>query len=119
MEEKIITGLPTLSLLPLTETKFKVIDQIKIILQRKGKYNNIAPKIFGEDTGSFDILANNILYLPSITKVLLAAGKYPILEQNQVFTPLSFEFEDNEVIINGSILEIVSISEVSDGNKRN
>lgn len=109
MEAEIVTGLPTLSLMPLTETRFKVVDQLKIIVPREGKYRDINSDIFKEGDGSFNILDNNTLYLPSITKVLLATGRYPNLNQNQVFTPFSFEFEEDTVVIQGSILEIISI----------
>ncbi len=113
MTEEIYNGLPTLSLMPLAETQFKVVKQIGITIPRKGMYSDIQPKVFSEKDGGFDVLNNeNILYLPSVTKILLAINKYPNLKQNQVFTPLSFEFSDTEVHIQGSVLEILKIKEV-------
>jgi len=113
MEEKIFNGLPTLSLLPLAETQFKVVDKISITIPRRGIYEDLQPKVFSEGDGGFDIVNDaNIIYLPSITKVLLATNKYPTLKQNQVFTPFSFEFTDDEVKIQGSILEIIKIKGV-------
>jgi len=113
MEEKIFNGLPTLSLMPLAETQFKVVDEISISIPRRGIYEDLQPKVFSEKDGGFDILNDgNIVYLPSITKVLLATNKYPKLKQNQVFTPLYFGFTEDEVQIQGSILEIIKVKGV-------
>ena len=112
MKEKIFNGLPTLSLMPLTEAQFKVVDKINIIIPRSGVYEDIQPKVFSEKDGAFNILNDDIIYLPSITKVLLATNKYPVLKQNQVFTPLYFEFTEDEVQIQGSILEIIKVKGV-------
>lgn len=115
---EVYKGLPTMSLLPLVNTNFKIIKTIKLDIPRKGAYNKIAPAVFGEDDGEFDLLSNDILYLPAITKILLAVGKYPQLNQNQIFTIRSFEFEEDLVVIQGGILEIITIETVkgsSDG----
>lgn len=109
MTQEIHNGLPSMSLLPLANANFMVIQNISISLPRKGNYHELLPEIFDEAHGDFNILDNNILYLPSITKVLLAVNKYPALKQNQIFTPSSFEFKDDSVTINGSILEILNI----------
>ena len=109
MVQEIHNGLPSMSLLPLANANFMVIQNISIDLPRRGSYHELLPDIFDETHGDFNILDNNILYLPSITKVLLAASKYPALKQNQIFTPSSFEFKDDSVTINGSILEILNI----------
>lgn len=111
MEDKIYQGLPTLSLLPLANTKFKVVGTAIIELPREGNYHELQPKVFDEDHGDFKLLDNDILYLPSITKILLATGKYPSLAQNQVFSPLSFEFKDEVVVVQGSVLEILVVEQ--------
>ena len=102
-------GLPTLSLLPLVNTRFKVVGSTKITLPREGSYYKLLPEVFSEEHGDFKVLDNDILYLPSITKVLLATNNYPKLKQNQIFSPYSFEFTDDSVIVKGSILEILSV----------
>ncbi len=107
-------GLPTLSLLPLANTRFKVVGSTKIILPREGSYYKLSPKVFSEEHGDFKVLDNNVLYLPSITKVLLATNNYPRLKQNQIFSPYSFEFTDDSVIIQGSVLEILSVEATKD-----
>jgi len=109
MDEQIFNGLPTLSLMPLTETQFRVVKQLSITIPRKGIYSEIQPKVFNEKDGGFDVLNDDVLYLPSITKILLATNKYPDLKQNQIFTPLSFEFSDDDVRIRGSIIEIIKV----------
>ena len=108
--DTVFTGVPTMCLLPLTNTKFKVVNSIHISLSRRGTYSELAPDLFYESDGTFELLTQkNALYLPSITKVLLAEGKYPQLEDNQVFVPSVLVFEDDTVVIEGSILEILNI----------
>lgn len=109
MANQIYQGLPTLSLLPLNNTKFKVVNQIRITLPREGNYHELQPKVFEESHGDFKLLDNDILYLPAITKVLLATNSYPRLETNQLFAPLSLQFDEEEVIVMGSILEIIEV----------
>lgn len=109
-EGTVFTGVPTMCLLPLTNTRFKVIDEIKIALPRKGVYSELAYDIFDGDAGDFELLTQkNALYLPSITKVLLAEGKYPNLTSNQLFAPFVLVFEEDVVSIEGSILEILNV----------
>lgn len=110
ISDKVYEGLPTLSLLPLVNTQFKVIKSIEIIVPREGNYHEMQPKVFKELHGDYKLLSNNILYLPSITKVLLATNNYPKLEGNQLFAPYSLEFTDDTVIIQGSILEIIKVT---------
>jgi len=111
MGDNVYVGLPTMCLLPINKTRFKTVSGIKIELPRSGNYHNIAPEIFNTDSGDFDFLANNILYLPAITKVLLATGKYPELKANQIFAPAAFIFEDDNIIIDGTVLEILNVEQ--------
>lgn len=113
---EVYQGLPTLSLLPLANTRFNVVGTTKITIPREGVYHELSPEVFDKEHGSFKVLDNNILYLPSITKVLLATNNYPRLKQNQIFSPYSFEFNDDSVIIQGSILEILSVESKNDGD---
>lgn len=109
MDDNVYVGLPTMCLLPLNKTHFKTVGNLKIEVPRSGNYNTIAPEVFNTDSGDFDLLANDIFYLPAITKVLLATGKYPELKANQIFAPAAFSFEDSNVIIEGTILEILNV----------
>jgi hypothetical protein len=111
MKETVYEGLPTMSLLPLAPTRFKVVDEIMIKLPRRGNYNEISPEVFDEAAGDFDLLVDGVLYMPSITRVLLATNQYPNLEGNQIFTPQALLFNDDSVEIKGSIIEILSVME--------
>ena len=108
-DDNIYVGLPTMCLLPMNKTRFKAIGGLRIVVPRSGTYNELAPEIFKEESGEFDLLANNILYLPAITKVLSATRKYPNLKANQIFSPSALSFEDDKVIIEGMVLEILNV----------
>lgn len=108
MDETIYEGLPTLALLPANNIKFKQVKELKITIPRSGNYKELNPVAFDINSGEFDILNAEMLYVPSITKVLLATGKYPMLEYNQIFAPAILIFDDEEVEIRGSVLEILS-----------
>lgn len=116
MTETVYTGLPTLSLLPMVSTNFKVVNTIKIDIPREGNYHELQPKVFSEEHGEFKLMDNDVLYLPAITKILIATNNYPKLAGNQLFAPLSFEFKEDVVEIQGSILEIISVEQKTDGN---
>ena len=110
-QENIYVGLPTMCLLPLNKTRFKTIGSLNITITRRGVYNEIAPEIFDKDSGEFDLLTNDTIYLPSITKVLLAEKKYPSLKANQIFSPFGFVFDDETVSIEGMVLEILNVEQ--------
>jgi len=103
-----VVGTPSMVLLPARNYKFKVLkDQYKISIPKRGDYNNIDPEFFDKKSGIFDLLNNDILYLPSISKVLFATKKYPDLKTNQLFAPISIKFNDNSVDIFGQLLEMI------------
>lgn len=100
-------GVPSLSLLPLMNVNFKIVDSLRIQVPNKGDYHKLMPDVFDQEAGNFTVFENNILHLPSITKVLLATGNYPQLKNNQLFVPSHFEFLDKSIIIKGDILELI------------
>lgn len=108
MENKHV-GLPTLCLLPLRNAEFTVVEEIKITIPRKGKYSELSSELFKDEDGEFNLLDEDVFYLPAITKVLLATGNYPNLKGNQLFTPAVVIFNDDSVEIQGSVLEIIKI----------
>jgi len=118
-DTQVYSGLPSLSLLPLVNSRFKIIEQLRIVLPRTGNFHQIAPTVFEEAAEDFCIMEDNTLYFLPIISLLLATNKYPKLKQNQIFTPLSIKFNDNDFIINGSILEIISIDKIDGGNNVN
>lgn len=102
-------GTPTMILLPARQYKFKVSKkEYKITIPRKGLYSDLDSKFFSEKDGEFMLLnsKNNILYLPAISKVLLATGKYPDLETHQFFAPIALVFKSDSVEIIGQIGEM-------------
>jgi len=105
-------GTPTMVLMPARKYNFRVLDgEHKITIPKKGKYHELAPEIFEEEEGAFDILdrENDVLYIPSITKVLFATGQYPDLEPLQLFAPTYFLINEDTVDIVGQIIEMVPI----------
>jgi len=110
MERKIYEGLPTMSLFPMNPTRFMVVDEIKLTIPRRGNYNELNPEVFDVSSGDFDLLKDSVLFMPAITRILLATNKYPDLAGNQVFTPSVFVFNEDTVEIQGSILEIIEVA---------
>ena len=110
MTDQIIQGTPSAVLLPARNYVFKVTDQFyNIVLPRYGKYHDLAPDFFKEDDGEFNILDEDskVLFMPAVTKVLFAIGKYPDLKFNQFFVITSFKIEENEVSIVGQVIELL------------
>lgn len=103
-------GTPTMVLLPAKRYKFRVLKkEHKIILPRKGWYNKLDKDYFSEKDGEFMLLddKNSVMYLPAISKVLFAIGKYPDLEPNQLFAPIALIFKKSKVEIIGQVVEML------------
>jgi len=114
MEDKFIKGTPPLVLMPAKNYIFKIDENNYMVkLPRKGKYHDLAPDIFDEESGEFNILDEDtkILYLPAITKVLFATSKYPDLKFNQFWVPYSIKFEEEEIIMVGQVIEMFFVKE--------
>jgi hypothetical protein len=81
----------------------------KITVPRSGKYSELAPEVFKEEAGEFNLLDedSSIMYLPAISKVLFAVSKYPDLENNQLFAPIALIFNEDTVDIIGQIIEML------------
>ena len=116
-------GTPTLLLLPPKRFSFLVDTQYhSFTIPRKGKYVDLDPNFFTDKDGEFDILADvesdgvsrQVLYLPSITKVLFAVSKYPYLNDDEVFVPALLVFEDDNVTISGNVLKMLSPNKKDD-----
>lgn len=102
------TGLLSMVIGPAKTSTFLVDDKMYIItIPRKGTYKDVDPNFFDESAGSFDILNDdNVIFLPSITKVLYATKQYPDLKENQLFVPISLEFKETEIDIIGQLIEM-------------
>lgn len=114
-----ILGMPTMLMLPAKNYKFKVdVTEHSITIPRKGKYVDLDDKIYTEEDGEFNILSDssedgvdNIFYMPSLTKVLFGVSKYPVLKDNQAFTPIAVVIKEKEVTIVGNIIEMLKEDE--------
>ncbi len=103
-------GTPSMVLLPARNYRFKIVkDKHKINIPRKGKYFDLDPKFFEEDSGEFNILdsKSKILYIPAISKVLFGAQTYPDLKSTQLFAPVVMKFDKDNIEITGQVLEML------------
>ena len=108
-------GTPTMVMFPARNFQFRVSKaEYTIVIPRKGNYAEIAPEIFSEEDGDFRVFDedNAVIYLPSLTKILFAVEKYPVLESNQLFAPIALLLDDDEVRIVGQIVEILPLTAV-------
>jgi hypothetical protein len=120
MEEQYIKGTPPMALLPAKNYVFKINDEnYEIRIPRKGNYHDLAPDFFPEDAGEFNILdeESNILYIPSITKVLFATSKYPEMKFNQFFVPYVIKFGTDEVVLVGQVMDMMVTMKSEDTSK--
>ena len=104
------SGIPGMVLLPARNYKFVVSEQVHIItVPRKGSYYDLDSTFFKEDDGEFELYNSetNIMYLPAIPKILFATKKYPDLEDDQYFVPISLVFKEDVVEISGMIISVV------------
>jgi len=107
-----IIGTPTMMLLPARNYKFKVYpEEYDITIPRKGVYKDFDEEIYSEEDGEFNILDNDVLYMPSISKVLFATSKYPDLKDNQAFNPIALIIEEDEIRIIGNVIEMLKEGE--------
>jgi hypothetical protein len=106
-------GVLSMVMLPAKDDTFLTDNKrYMITIPRRGKYKDIDPDFFDEGDGEFDILNDkNILFLPSIIRVLYAAKQYPNLKESQLFVPISLKFKETEVDIIGQVVELVSNEE--------
>ena len=103
-------GTPSMVLMPARNFAFKVSDMTYVItVPRKGKYHEIEPDLFDKKDGEFDLYNSRkrVMYLPALSKVLFAAKKYPDLEDNQLFAPISLVFKKDTVEISGQIINMI------------
>jgi hypothetical protein len=107
--DKVQKGLPSMLFVPAREYNFKVSKEVySIKIPRKGFYNELGDEVASSFfEGEFNILDDNgVLFIPSLTKVMLATATYPDLKDKEAFVPLAIKFEDDVVIINGNVIEM-------------
>ena len=115
MEDKIKNvGVLSMVMLPARHNTFFTENKryYTITIPRRGEYTDIDPDFFSEEDGKFDVLNDkNVLFLPSITKVLFAGKQYPDLADNQLFVPLTLTFREEHVDIVGQVIELTPSEE--------
>lgn len=109
-----VNGTPTMMLLPARNYAFKVYDtEYSIVIPRSGSYEDLDDVFFKEEDGKFDILAHveeekgEVLFMPSLSKVMFASAKYPKLENDQAFVPIAIIFRKDEVELVGNIIQMI------------
>jgi hypothetical protein len=110
------TGTPTMVMFPAKNFQFRVSKkEFKITIPRKGNYHKLAPEVFPEEAGDFMVYdeENSVMYLPAITKILFAVNKYPDLAGNQLFAPIAFLVNDDDVEIIGQVIEMLRPDQIS------
>ncbi len=107
-------GTPTMMLLPARNYKFKVYKkEYSIIIPKTGVYADLDKDMFSKKDGEFDLLQTieedneQVMYVPSLSKVLFATDQYPDLEDTQAFAPMAIIIRENEVEIIGSIIQMI------------
>ncbi len=114
VEAETQVGTPTMALMPARNYAFKVSGERHVItIPRKGTYHDLEPSIFSEKDGEFNLYdaRKRIMYLPALSKVLFAVSKYPALEKNQLFAPISLVFKKDTVEISGQIIDMLETTD--------
>lgn len=112
-KDDLIVGTPTMALLPARKYLFKLLSgdnkSITITVPRKGSYHDLDKETYSKEDGSFHIYdeKNNVIYIPSISKVLFGINKYPDLKANQLFLPEVFVINEDTVDVVGKVIEMV------------
>jgi hypothetical protein len=108
-----VVGTPTLLMLPARRYAMKVFkEDFVITIPRKGLYKDLDPKFFNEESGGFDILRSNedntkeVLFIPSLSKVLFATSQYPDLDNDQAFAPIDLVIKEDTIDIIGNIIQM-------------
>jgi len=105
--EEVHKGMPTLALVAPHSYNFVVSkEKHKITIPRKGTFKELDRDFFSKDTGDFEIanLEQGIINLSVITKVLFGVSKYPNMESNQIFCPISLTINKDTVDILGQVV---------------
>ena len=103
-------GTPTMVMFPSRNFNFRASKtEFKITIPRKGNYHKLAPEMFPEEDGDFMVFdeEDSVMYLPALTKILFAVGKYPALKSNQLFAPIAMLINEDTVDIVGQLVEML------------
>lgn len=109
-----VVGTPTMMMLPARHYAFKVFkEDFVITIPRRGSYKDLDPKFFKDTDGEFEVLKyveeerGDVLYIPSLSKILFATAQYPDLANDQAFVPVVFIVKEDVVEIVGNIIQMI------------
>lgn len=106
-----LQGLPTLALLPARQFTFSVSeDTFMFKMPNKGKFSEVDTEFFAEDPGEFEIFSEGNVNISILTKVLFATRQYPDMADNQLFCPINFKLDGEEVVIYGQLVTLKDTS---------
>ena len=109
-----VVGTPVPMMLPARNYKFRVYDEeFSVTIPRKGKYVDLDSEIYTEEDGEFDLMQYSrkdkaqIVYLPTLSRVLFATAQYPDIKDTQAFTPIALIIKKDVVEIIGNLIEMI------------
>jgi len=109
-----VVGTPTPMMLPARNYKFRVYDEeFSVTIPRKGRYVDLDDKMYTEEDGAFDLMQYSrkdkaqIIYLPTLSRVLFATAQYPDIKDTQAFTPIALIIKKDVVEIIGNLIEMI------------
>ncbi len=109
---EVLNGIPSMALLPAKQFSFKVsTDRYMFKFPNKGKFSDIDSEFFAEDETEFEVYTEGNVNVSVITKLLFATKQYPELEPNQLFCPINFKIEDNEVTMYGQVVTMLGVND--------
>jgi hypothetical protein len=107
-----LQGLPTLALLPAKQFSFTVSsDRYMFKMPNKGKFSDIDSEFFAEDDSEFEIYSEGNVNISIVTKLLFATRQYPDMEPNQLFCPINFKLDGDDVVMYGQIVTMVGVED--------
>lgn len=102
-------GTPTMCLVQARNYTFQVSsDTFMMRVPMTGTYQALDPEFFSEKDGDFVVYDGADVNIATLSKVLFATKQYPSLESNQIFCPLKFTFEGQEVLIYGQVIQLLA-----------
>jgi hypothetical protein len=105
---EVFQGIPSMALLPSQQFKFNVSkDRYMFKFPNKGTFKELDPEFFAEDDSDYEIMEEGVANISIVTKVLFATKQYPDLEPNQLFCPINFVLEGDDVTMYGQVVTML------------
>ena len=109
---EVLQGMPSMALLPAKQFAFNVsADRYMFKFPNKGKFSDIDSEFFGGDASEFEVCSEGNVNISIVTKLLFATKQYPELEPNQLFCPINFTVEEDEVTMYGQVVTMLGVND--------